>query len=90
MTLDVLTLAAAIALSIVLSVLVYWIGQHPNGASRAHLLRMFTAAAAWSWFVTARNVLDVRYDSPVWNAANLALAGLALWATWRCVRWVLR
>ena len=90
MTLEVLNLAAAIALSVALSVLVYWIAQHPNGASRAHLLRMFLSAAAWSWFVTVRNVVDYQWDSLGWNAANLVLGLLALWATWRCVRWVMR
>jgi hypothetical protein len=88
--LDMLAIGQALALAVGLSCVTYWVYQSPTSMARNHLLRLFLTAALWSWFVAVRNVLDIRYDSLAWNVANLVLAGLALWSTWRCVRWVLR
>jgi hypothetical protein len=89
-TLRWLYVAQVAAISVTLTVLVYWIAKHRDGEARSHLLRLFGTAAVWAWYVTLRNVVDVTYTSRWWGWGNLAIGAVALYATWRCVRWVLR
>jgi hypothetical protein len=88
--LDVLSVVQGLALAVGLSCVAYWVYRSPASVARDHLMRLFGAASAWAWFVTVRNLVGGAYDNLAWNLANLALASVAVYATWWFVRWVLR
>lgn len=89
MTVQLVVVLQEAALSVALSVLVFWIWRHPNGAARAHLLGMFGAATLWSWFVTVKDAIDPHEFGQWWVVGGIVCGVLALYSVWRCVRWML-
>lgn len=79
----------SVVVSALLTVVVIWMIRRQDGQARAHLLRVFGAAAAWAWYVTAHNVCDPAYTQTAWQWGNLVFGAFALWAVWRLVRWML-
>lgn len=80
---------ALLALAIFLTLLaVRLLRNHRGQEPGTSLSWLFGSAAAWAWFVIARNLFDSAYADPAWEWGTLAFALLAVYGCYRLLIWL--